>query len=133
MQFKAIVIALVAVGSAVATPIDQAAQAPDATMMLNEAAAYAAAHVGQVPDYGLIQAAKDLKAAQNGYPYFSQQYEPFPCCFETCSAPKPWRYWDYFNAYCYQKWPASYPVWNQFCFSPTIQIQTCSGLLGCLL
>ncbi|KXT06062.1 hypothetical protein AC578_1409 [Pseudocercospora eumusae] len=133
MQFKAIIIALAAAGSAVATPLELAARAPNAQQMLDQAAAFAASHVGQYPDDDLIRCAKEIKTTYSTWGYCQPQYNPFPCSDGCDDGPQPWRYWDWFNAYCYQQWPTEYQVWNQWCLNPTIQINTCSGLLGCLL
>ncbi|KXT07856.1 hypothetical protein AC579_1208 [Pseudocercospora musae] len=133
MQFKAIIIALAAVGSAVASPLDLGAQAPSAQEIMDQASAFAKAQCGKIPDAAMIKAAQGLKTTYSTYAYCQPQYNSFPCADSCDNGPQPWGYWDYFNAYCYQQYPTQYEVWNNWCFNPTIQVNTCSGLLGCLL
>ena len=80
--------------------------------MMDQATAFAKAHVGQAPDADMIAAAKGLKAAHQGFPFFN--HDPFPCLDFCPGPPQPWGFWSYFNAYCYQQFPAQFPIWVIF-------------------
>ncbi|KXT06069.1 hypothetical protein AC578_1404 [Pseudocercospora eumusae] len=131
MQFKIIVatIAAFAVGSAIAGPVAtpdelsihsdkldtrakapnnliRAEAAPSVQQMQNSAKDFAHAHAGHKPNAYMLKAAQELGLQHQGFWNFPD-------------ADSSWSFWDCFNSYCWDQWPAQFDTWNVWCTDPS--------------